>query len=42
MITDGNFDYDFSVENAGKPSLWIRGVNQGHPDLRVTGSHQWL
>jgi len=31
QITDGTSTTIFCVENAGKPNLWIRGVNKGIP-----------
>ena len=31
QITDGTSTTIFCVENAGKPNLWIRGVNKGVP-----------
>jgi prepilin-type N-terminal cleavage/methylation domain-containing protein len=31
QITDGTSTTIFSVESAGKPNLWIRGVNKGVP-----------
>ena len=31
QITDGSSTTIFCVENAGKPNLWIRGINQGVP-----------
>jgi len=44
QITDGTSTTIFSVENAGRPNLWIRGVNKGVPSTTnpgpITGINQ--
>jgi prepilin-type N-terminal cleavage/methylation domain-containing protein len=37
MISDGTSTTIFSVENAGRPAIWIRGVNKGIPTCASPG-----